>query len=202
MQKQASPRVSHLGKARRGAITDFIQGGQMRVAAELKDEHDEHEEGHEEVQAVKFGDTGKHERDYRNLAFRIAELACKKETCEHVENAGCKGGRIHDGHNPLEIRHVIEGRRGAQMKHHDVNACEESKAIESRKVIRFCYSFQGFRNPLIFPVSVRNSTMNMVMVDFASSRDQESTSYHSSCASMRRIAFFWKSANSYLAYPG
>ena len=49
------------------------------------------------------------------------------------------------------------------------------------------------------PVSVRYMTMNMVTVDLASSRLQESTSNHSSCAMIRRIAFFWKSANSYLA---
>lgn len=138
VQKQASPRVSHLGKARRGAITDFRETGQMRVTAELEDKHDEHEECHEEVQAVKFRDAGKHERDYRNLAFRIAELACEKESGEHVEDAGCKRRGINDRHDPLVVGHVIEGRRRAQVQHHDVNACEESKAVKSREVVRFC----------------------------------------------------------------
>ena len=138
VQKQASPRVSHLGKARRGAITDFRETGQMRVTAELEDKHDEHEECHEEVQAVQFGDAGEHEGDYRNTAFRIAKLAREKKTGEHVEDACGKGGRINDRHDPLVIGHVIEGRRRAQVQHYDVNASEESKAIESREVVRFC----------------------------------------------------------------
>ena len=49
------------------------------------------------------------------------------------------------------------------------------------------------------PVSVTNRTINMETVDLASSRLHESTSNHSSCAMMRCMARFWKSANSYLA---
>ena len=141
VQKEASPRMGHFSKARSKAVADFRKPGQVRVTAELEDEHDEHEEGHEKVQAVKLGDAGKHEGDNGDLAFRIAKLACEQEACKHVEDAGSKGGRIHDRHDPLVIGHVIEGRGGAQVKHHDVNASEESKAIKSREVIRFFHIF-------------------------------------------------------------
>lgn len=139
VQKEASPRVGHFSKACGKAVTDFREPGQVRITAKLEDEHDEHEKCHEEVQAVKLGDAGEHEGDNGDLAFGVAEFACKQEACEHVEDAGGKGGRIHDGHNPLVIGHVIEGRRRTQVKHHNVNACEESKAIKSREVIRFCF---------------------------------------------------------------
>ena len=139
MQKEASPRVGHFCKACGKAVADFRESGQVRVTAELEDEHQEHEDGHEEVQAVKLGDAGEHEGDYRNTAFRIAKLAREKKTGEHVEDAGGKGGRINDRHDPLVVGHVIEGRRRAQVQHHDVNACEESKAVKSRKIIRFCF---------------------------------------------------------------
>lgn len=123
MQEEASPRVSHFGKACGKAVTDFGEARQVRVTAKLEDEHQEHEDGHEEVQTVQFRDAGEHERDDRNLSLRIAELACKKEACEYVEDAGGKGGRIHDGHNPLIIGHVSQRTGRAQMQHHDVNAC-------------------------------------------------------------------------------
>ena len=48
-------------------------------------------------------------------------------------------------------------------------------------------------------VSVRYMSMNMATVDLASSRLQESTSYHSSLAMTLRMALMWKGANSYLA---
>ena len=131
--------MGHFSKACSKAVTNFRKPRQMRVTAELKNEHNKHEDGHEEVQAVKLCDAAEHERDDGNLAFRIAEFACEQEACEHVENAGCKSGSIYDGHDPLEIGHVVEGRGGAQVKHHDVNASEESKAIKSREIIRFCF---------------------------------------------------------------
>lgn len=139
MQKKASPRVCHFSKASSSAVANFREARQMSIAAKFKDKHHKHEKRHEEVQAVKFGDTGEHEGDNGDLAFGVAEFACEQEACEHVEDAGGKGGRIHDGHDPLVIGHVVEGRGRTQVKHHNVNACEESKAIESREVIRFCF---------------------------------------------------------------
>lgn len=131
--------MGHFSKAGGKTITNFRETGQVRITAELENKHDEHEEGHEKVQAVKLGDAGEHEGDNRYLAFGIAEFACEQEACEYVEDAGGKGGRIHDGHNPLVIGHVVEGRGRTQVKHHDVNACEESKAIKSREIIRFYF---------------------------------------------------------------
>ena len=49
------------------------------------------------------------------------------------------------------------------------------------------------------PVSTRYMMMNMATVDFASSRDHESTSYHSSLDIIRCIAATWNGANSYFA---
>ena len=115
--------MSHFGKACGKAIADFGEARQVRVTAELEDKHQEHEDGHEEVQAVQFGDAGEHERDDRNLSLRIAELACKKEAGEHVEDAGRKGGRIDDGHDPLVVGHVAQRTGRAQVKHHDVDTC-------------------------------------------------------------------------------
>ena len=120
MQEYAPPRMRHLGEARRGAVTYFIQGGQVRVAAELEDKHHEHQERHEEMQAVKLRDSRKHKGDYRNAARGIAELAREKETCKHVEDPRRKSRRIDNGHNPLEVRHIIERRGATQMKHHDI----------------------------------------------------------------------------------
>ena len=51
-------------------------------------------------------------------------------------------------------------------------------------------------------VSVRYIMTNIATVDFANSRLHERTSYHSSLAMMRLMAFTWKGANSYLAYVG
>ncbi len=98
------------------------------------------------MQAVQFGDAGEHEGDYRNTAFRIAKLAREKKTGEHVEDAGGKGGSINDRHDPLVVGHVIEGRRRAQVQHHDVNACEESKAVKSREVVRLIYCHNIIRS--------------------------------------------------------
>ena len=123
VQKQASPRVSHLGKARRGAITDFRETRQMRVTAELEDKHDEHEECHEEVQAVKFRNAAEHERHHGNLSIGVAELACEKETGQHVENACSERRCIHDRHNPLVIGHVVQRTGRTQVQHHNINTC-------------------------------------------------------------------------------
>lgn len=133
--------MRHFGKACGKAVANFRKAWQVRITAELENKHDEHEEGHEKVQAVKLGDAGEHKGDNRYLAFGIAEFACEQEACEYVEDAGGKGGRIHDGHDPLVIGHVVEGRGRTQVKHHDVNACEESKAIKSREIIRFFHIF-------------------------------------------------------------
>ena len=111
----------------------------MRVTAELEDEHHEHQERHKEVQAVQFCDTRKHKRDYRDATLRVAELTCKKESCKYVENTRRKGRGIDNGHNPLVVSHVVERTRRPQMKHHDVYASQESKAIKRREVIRFCF---------------------------------------------------------------
>ena len=80
MQEKATPRMCHLGKARRSAVANFIQGWQMRVTAELEHKHHKHEERHEEVQAVKLCNATEHEGDYGDLAIGIAKLACEKKT--------------------------------------------------------------------------------------------------------------------------
>ena len=49
------------------------------------------------------------------------------------------------------------------------------------------------------PVSISISSSIIEMTDFASSRDQFQTSYHSSCFQTRMMASRWKSAKSQLA---
>ena len=121
--------MCHFGKAGRGAVTYFGEAGQMRITAELEDEHHEHEERHEEVQAVQLCNAAEHEGDDRDDSVRVAELACKKEAGEYVEDARCKCRSIYNGHNPLVVGHVVEGARRTQMQHYNVNACEQTKTI-------------------------------------------------------------------------
>ena len=114
----------------------------MRVAAHLEHNQDEHEERHEEVQAVKLRDAAEHERDDRNAAIRIAVLACKKEPGQHIENPCGKSRRRNDGHDPLAIGHVHEGVGTAQMEHDNVQACEETETVNCREVICWFRHFE------------------------------------------------------------
>ena len=107
MQEKATPRVSHLGKACGSTVAYFGKPRQMSITAELEDEYHKHEERHEEMQAVKLCYAAEHERNYGDLTIGITELAGKKKAGEHVEYACGKSGRIHDGHDPLIIGHVI-----------------------------------------------------------------------------------------------
>ena len=118
----------------------------MRVTAELEDEHHEHQECHEEMQTVKLRDSRKHKGDYRNAARGIAELAREKETCKYVEDPRRKSRRIDNGHNPLEVRHIIERRGATQVKHHDVYASEKTKTVKRRKVVRLIYCHNIIRS--------------------------------------------------------
>ena len=115
--------MRHFGKACGKAVANFRKARQVRITAEFKHEHNEHEERHEEVQAVKFCDATEHEGNDRNTAIRITELACKKEAGKYVKDACGKGGCIDDGQNPLVIGHVAKRTGRPQVKHHDVNAC-------------------------------------------------------------------------------
>ena len=126
--------MHHRGETLRGAVPEFAESRQMRVAAELEHEHHEHQERHEEVQAVELRDAGEHERDYRNAAVRIAELARKKEARKDVKYARGKCGRRHDGHEPLVVRHVGKRVRTAQVEHHDVYACKEPKPVDCGEI--------------------------------------------------------------------
>ena len=101
----------------------------MRVTAEFEHQHNEHQERHEEVQTIKFRNAAEHEGDYRNAALRVTELACEKKARKHVEDACSKGGRIDNRNNPLVVGHVVERRRRAQVKHHDVYASEKTKTV-------------------------------------------------------------------------
>ena len=114
----------------------------MRVAAHLEHNQDEHEERHEEVQAVKLRDAAEHERDNRDAAIRVAILACKKEARQHIEDARCKSRRRDDGHHPLAIGHVHEGVGTAQMEHDNVQACKETETVYGGKVICWFRHFE------------------------------------------------------------
>ena len=137
VQKQAPPGVSHLGKACRGAVANFRETRQMGVAAELEDQHHEHQDRHEKMQAIEFRDAGEHEGDYRNTVFRIAELACKQKPGKHIEDTCRKGGSANDGHKPLTVLHVIQRAGTAQVEHHDVHAGQKPKPVNSGKVVGF-----------------------------------------------------------------
>ncbi len=135
VQEQASPGVRHLGKARRGAVANFRESRQVGVSAELENQHHEHQDRHEKMQAIELRDTGKHEGDYGNTAFRIAELACKQEPGKHVEDARRKSGSIYDGHEPLAILHVIQRAGTAQVEHHNIYAGQKPKPVNGGKVV-------------------------------------------------------------------
>ena len=98
--------MRHLGKARRGAVANFRETRQVSIAAELEDQHHEHQNRHEKMQTIEFRDAGEHEGDYGYTAFWIAELACKQEPRKYVEDARCKGGGTNDGHEPFPVLHV------------------------------------------------------------------------------------------------
>ena len=137
VQEQAPPGVSHLGKACRGAVANFRETRQMGVAAELEDQHHEHQDRHEKMQAIEFRDAGEHEGDYRNTAFRIAELACKQKPGKHVEDSRSKGRCADNGHEPFPVLHVAQCAGTAQVEHHDVHAGQKSKSVNSGKVVGF-----------------------------------------------------------------
>ena len=137
MQKQASPGVSHFGKASRSAIANFREAWQVGVTTELENQHHEHQDRHEKMQAIEFRNAGKHEGDNGNTAFRIAKLACKQEPGKHVEDARCKGGSIYDGHEPFPVLHVIQRAGTAQVEHHNVHTGQKPKPVNSGKVVEF-----------------------------------------------------------------
>ena len=134
MQKQAPPGVRHLGKARRGAVANFRESRQVGVAAELEDQHQEHQNRHEKMQAIEFRDAGEHEGNHGDAPFRIAELACKQESRKHVEDARRKGGSADNGHKPFPVLHVAQCAGTAQVEHHDVHASQKSKSVNSREI--------------------------------------------------------------------
>ena len=135
VQEQASPGVRHLGKARRSTVANFKEAWQMGVTAELENQHHEHQNRHEKMQAIELRDAGKHEGDYGNTAFRIAELACKQEPGKHVEDARRKGGGADDGHEPFPVVHIAKGTRTAQVEHHNIYAGQKPKPVNGGKVV-------------------------------------------------------------------
>ena len=114
----------------------------MRVAAHLEHNQHEHEKRHEKVQAVKLSDAAEHERDHRNATVRVAILACKEESGQHVEDARSKGWRRDNGHHPLAIGHVHKGVRTAQMEHDNIQACEETETVYCGEVICWFRHFE------------------------------------------------------------
>lgn len=139
VHKKAAPRMVHSGKALGKAIRNFAERREVRVPTELDHKCQKHQKRHEEVQAVKFRDAPKHERNHRNAAVRVTELACKKETRKNIEDACSKGRRIDDGHEPLAVSHVLEGVGTSKVKHHNVDTSQQAEAVDGREIrtIRF-----------------------------------------------------------------
>ena len=135
MQEQAPPGMRHLGKASRGAVANFREARQMGVSAELENQHHEHQDRHEKMQAIELRDAGEHEGDYRNTAFWIAELTCKQKPRKHIEDACSKGGSTDDGHEPFPIVHVAESTGTTQVEHHDVYAGQKPKPVNGGIVV-------------------------------------------------------------------
>ena len=135
VHEKTPPRMEHLRKSGRSTIAYFGKRRHMRVTAKLEHNQHEHEERHEEMQAVKLGDATEHERKHGDSAVGVAKLACEQESGKDVKNARSKSRSRNNRHDPLAIGHVSKGAGTAQMEHHDIDASQEAQTIDSRKII-------------------------------------------------------------------
>ncbi len=114
----------------------------MRISTVPKHDKHEHEERHEKVQPVEFRNAAEHKGNYRNSAFRIAELAREQETGQHVKNTCSKSGSRNNGHQPLAVGQVRNGTGTTQVEHHDIEARQQAKTVNGREVIRWFGHFE------------------------------------------------------------
>ena len=142
MHKQTPPRMEHLRKPGRSTIANFGKRRHMRISTVPEHDKHEHEERHEKVQPVEFRNAAEHKGNYRNSAFRIAELAREQETGQHVKNTCSKSGGRNNGHQPLAVGQVRNGTGTTQVEHHDIEARQQAKTVNGREVIRWFRHFE------------------------------------------------------------